>query len=736
MKLKKYIPIILLVFSITTQVNAWEVCTPTEEYKKYQKLSDEEKEKYQQPMYCSEIKNNQPSLLKNMYAKSYASVADSSYNSYTAGYATSPKNQYQTGLCWNFASIATIEANAAKKGISSGLDLSEAHLAYSILAGTYSDSAGQQNKLNTGTDGGTIVFSPSYFYGGYGQLTESELSFTSRLTNDTTDLKKITSSQYIQGRNLVTVNDYLLDNYSTSGSCTTTTMSKIKQNIITYGAVYATMYMDQNLFADAGENYYLSKVSNAPSEAPFSNHAITIVGWDDNISKSNFSGATRDGAWIIKNSWGTSWSGDGFFYISYDDEFICNMVANYDLASEVKSYANTYKSSPVVGQPILTLQGTNYISTKFTKVSNSNEKESLEKVSFPVGENMSYVVYLSKDNVKTSNTNWIQLASGTSSNYGIKSVDLSNIEIENDYTIIVKYVVTSGKTSSVFMTTNLVDEYTGTITYQSGKDYIASSLSTWSDLANLSVGNSQTISCQNNIYAYTNIVPEMAITNTSKDNNDVVTVDLKLINIDTNNITYRVENSSSQDVTSHFTITPNYSTNKVTITSDNTISGTFTFTISNGTLSDNTTFELVEKFEIITGANVDVDENNNIYTAITNGSSYTYGSLLNILDKENTTIEVRNINGELVTNSNDAVGTGTTITKGNTTYTMVIVGDTTGDGRINSADLLKIVKYLKNTTSLNESQLSAADCNHDNGINSADLLRIVKFLKGTANINI
>lgn len=41
-------------------------------------------------------------------------------------------------------------------------------------------------------------------------------------------------------------------------------------------------------------------------------HAVMIVGWDDTLSH-----AGGQGAWIVKNSWGTEWGDSGFFYIAY-----------------------------------------------------------------------------------------------------------------------------------------------------------------------------------------------------------------------------------------------------------------------------------------------------------------------------------------------------------------------------------------------------------------------------------
>ena len=220
-------------------------------------------------------------------------IADipSRYSLVENGFATMVKDQQSSGNCWAFTAMAVLES-CLKKATGIEFDLSEENM--KNLIALYSDYGW---KMDT-NEGGYDSMPFGYFASWLGPVNESSDVF-----DDKSVLSPILNS-------ILHIQNILLlkrDNYTDNDA--------IKAAILKYGAVGTSIYFD---------TYYLNNGMDYFTWALYpSNHAVTIVGWDDNYSRDNFyfgSYAEGDGAWIVKNSWGPNWGDNGYFYVSYYDE--------------------------------------------------------------------------------------------------------------------------------------------------------------------------------------------------------------------------------------------------------------------------------------------------------------------------------------------------------------------------------------------------------------------------------
>jgi len=87
----------------------------------------------------------------------------------------------------------------------------------------------------------------------------------------------------------------------------------IKTAIMTYGVVDAAVYVGDAFAGYSGGIYEDTNTScySSPCYYTPTNHAIALIGWDDNGDPEN------EGYWILRNSWGTSWGESGYMRIKY-----------------------------------------------------------------------------------------------------------------------------------------------------------------------------------------------------------------------------------------------------------------------------------------------------------------------------------------------------------------------------------------------------------------------------------
>ncbi len=160
-------------------------------------------------------------------------------------------------------------------------------------------------------------------------------------------------------------------------------------------------------------------------------------------------------------------------------------------------------------------------------------------------------------------------------------------------------------------------------------------------------------------------------------------------------------------------------------------------TVRNLTTNDYNNIYLYAIWESLTPYvinNYTVDEVNGVISGISvNTDINTFKSSIILGTGYSVVVETQNVNNRQVLYT----GGKTRIMRGSIVYkdfTNAVTGEINGDGLINSADLLKVVKHLKGSSVLTGAYVTAADCNKDKTINSADLLKIVKFLKGSGTL--
>ncbi|MBQ3151615.1 MAG: InlB B-repeat-containing protein [Clostridia bacterium] len=304
------------------------------------------------PEYTVDSRGNIVETDMSPSVSSAASLPDS-FDLREYNYVTPVKNQAGAGSCWAFAAISSLESSMIKQGYktASTADYSEAHLSW---FGKRQRSADPSDP----TYGEGEQVSNPFISGGYWLDASNTLMRGSGLQLEANAPWTETQSESVM---LSTMTQPESDRYACYARLFQTqnvydkSIDTAKNLLMSNGNLELSYYHDDTGFNSYNACYYQNKTNS-------SNHAVAVIGWNDNYSRNSFNSSmrpTKDGAWLVKGSWGNSFGSNGYYWISYYDTSVHDILSY--VAAPVDIYDNIYQYD---GAPSLTyFSGTRTIAT-------------------------------------------------------------------------------------------------------------------------------------------------------------------------------------------------------------------------------------------------------------------------------------------------------------------------------------------------------------------------------------
>lgn len=266
---------------------------------------------------------------------------------YTISKRSGVRNQGNYGVCWSYAANTCMETNYLKKGYGTSVDFSEYQLLYSVFHGN------DDSYRSTGTwydEGGNVYMAASALAMNRGLASQSAYPFDPS--------KKMTAADRDKGigriEKVMMLKSFPTDYKYYGGSLWFDVISRIKLYVSKGNAVQVSYNASDPYYDSATNSYYMGW--DEGTYKPGSNHAVTIVGWDDNkVTK-----AGKKGAFLIQNSWGNYHTNNGLTWISYYNASLTTpavfVLGDNDVNKDAKVFS--YTEAGWEGQYVATMDST------------------------------------------------------------------------------------------------------------------------------------------------------------------------------------------------------------------------------------------------------------------------------------------------------------------------------------------------------------------------------------------
>ena len=256
---------------------------------------------------------------------------------------------------------------------------------------------------------------------------------------------------------------------------------EVKSAVLKYGSVQSSMYLSFENEGSLTEDYDLKHSSYFSREKMKANHAVLIVGWDDQYPKENFKVQPQnDGAFICLNSWGEGFGESGYFYVSYEDVNIAEKSLVYTRLEPVGNYDHMYQSDLLGCAGMI---GYDEDHAWFANVYPSEANEHLKAAGFYIVDpDVDFEIYAVADLSDPSDlTNQaVYLSSGHCDRAGYYTVDFPEdvaVEAGNKFAVVIK--IYSEKNQSRFGAEYAASEATSQVDLTDGESYMSYNGEDW-----------------------------------------------------------------------------------------------------------------------------------------------------------------------------------------------------------------------------------------------------------------